>query len=76
MVQAVKVLPQEIQEVMEVRIWNVKLLEGVKRKKELRARAVPSICINQEVVFQSGIPEHEELLNAIKERLAAHLNRF
>jgi len=69
MVQAVKVLPHEIQAVIEVRIWNVKQLEGVKRKKELRAKAVPAIAINQEVVFQSGIPQHDELIIAISERL-------
>jgi hypothetical protein len=70
MVQSVKVLPTEIQEVIEVRLWNVKELQGIKRKKELRAKAVPSIAINEEVVFQSGIPQHEELIDAIRERLS------
>ena len=69
MVQSVKVLPKEIQECIEVRIWNVKELQGVKRKKEIGAKAVPSIAINEEVVFQSGIPQHEELIDAIRERL-------
>ena len=69
MVQAVKVLPQEIQEVIDIRIWNVKQLEGIKRKKELRAKAVPSIALNNEVVFCSGIPQQEELILAIRERL-------
>ena len=69
MVQSVKVLPKEIQDVIEVRIWNVKELEGIKRKRELRARAVPSIAIDYEVVFQSGIPQHEELISAITKRL-------
>jgi hypothetical protein len=48
----------------------VKTLEGIKRKKELRAQAVPSIAINEEVVFQSGIPQHEELIIAIRERVS------
>jgi hypothetical protein len=69
MVQAVKVLPNEIQELIVVRLWNVKELQGIQRKKELRAKAVPSIAINEEVVFQSGIPQHEELISAIRERL-------
>ena len=69
MVQSVKVLPKEIQDVIEVRLWDVKTLEGIKRKKALGARAVPSIAINEEVVFQSGIPQHEELIIAIRERV-------
>jgi hypothetical protein len=70
MVQSVKVLPTEIQEVIEVHLWDVKTLDGIKRKKALGARAVPSIAINEEVVFQSGIPQHEELIDAIRERLS------
>jgi hypothetical protein len=69
MVQAVKVLPAEIQELIEVQVWNVKELQGIQRKKALRAKAVPSIAINEEVVFQSGIPQHEELIAAIRARL-------
>jgi hypothetical protein len=70
MVESVKVLPKEIQDVVEVQIWNVKKLEGIKRKKELGARAIPSIAINGEVVFQSGVPQHEDLIRAIQERLS------
>jgi hypothetical protein len=70
MVESVKVLPKEIQDVIVVRIWNVKNLQGIKRKKELCARVVPSIAINHEVVFQSGIPQHEELIMAISDRLS------
>jgi hypothetical protein len=69
MVQSVKVLPTEIQELIEVRVWNVKELQGIQRKKVLGAKAVPSIALNEEVVFQSGIPQHEELIAAIRERL-------
>ncbi len=74
MVQSVKVLPKEIQDVIEVRLWDVKRLEGIKRKKELCANTVPSIAINGEVVFHSGIPQHEELISAIRERLAGPLD--
>jgi indole-3-glycerol phosphate synthase len=70
MVEAVKVLPKEIQDVIEVNIWNVKQLEGIKKKKELRAKAVPSIAVDGIVVFQSGIPQHDELIAAIRERLS------
>ena len=69
MVESVKILPKEIQDVIEVNIWNVKQLEG-KKKKELRAKAVPSIAVDGRVVFQSGIPPHDELIAAIRERIS------
>jgi hypothetical protein len=70
MVESVKVLPEDIQDVIEVNIWNVKQLEGIKKKKELRAKAVPSIAVDGRVVFQSGIPQHDELIAAIRERIS------
>ncbi len=70
MVEAVKVLPQELQEVIEIRTWNVKKLEGIKKKRELRAKVVPSIGINGKIVFGSGIPEQDELIAAIKEQIS------
>ena len=68
MVESVKVLPQEIQDLIDVHIWNVKELQGITRKKELGAKVVPSIAINGEVIFQAGIPLHDELISAIRER--------
>ena len=70
MVESVKVLPKEIQDVIEVNIWNVKQLEGIKKKKELGAKAVPSIAVDGRVMFQSGIPQHDELIAAIRERVS------
>ncbi|HET6460419.1 MAG TPA: hypothetical protein VFG29_06490 [Syntrophales bacterium] len=69
MVESVKVLPKEIQDVIEVYTWDVKKLEGIKKKMELRARTVPSIAVNGEVLFQCVIPQQDELLAAILERL-------
>ena len=68
MVESVKVLPEEVQQLMDIHIWNIKELKGIIRKKELRAKVVPAIAINGEVIFQSGIPQHEELIMAIRER--------
>lgn len=68
MVESVKVLPQEILDLIEVRVWNVKELPGIERKSELRARCIPSIAIGHEVVFESTIPPQEELIDAIKKR--------
>ncbi len=50
-VESGKVLPKEVQGLMDVRIWNVKEFRGITRRKELRAQVVPAIAINGEVVF-------------------------
>lgn len=68
MVDSVKALPKEIIERVDLRVWNVKKLEGIEKKKELGAKGVPSIAINREVVFQSGIPQEDELIEAILSR--------
>ena len=70
MVESVKVLPKEVQDLMDISIWNVKELQEISRKKELHAKVVPSIAINGEVFFQSGIPQHEELMMAIRKRFS------
>jgi hypothetical protein len=71
MVDSVKALPKEILEIIEIHIWNVKTLEGIKKKKQLRAKAVPSIGINGEIVFQAGIPQQDELIAAIREKISS-----
>ena len=70
MVESVKVLPEEVQDLMDVHIWNVKELQRIIRKRELHAKVVPAIAINGEVIFQSGIPQHEELIMAIRNVLS------
>ncbi|MGA3118739.1 MAG: hypothetical protein ABSF90_30490 [Syntrophobacteraceae bacterium] len=70
MVESVKILPKEIQDIIEVNVWNVKQLAGIKKKKELGAKAVPSIAVDGRVMFQSGIPQHDELIAAIRERVS------
>jgi len=70
MAETVKALPEEIKEVLDVRIWNVKRLEGIVRKNELGAVGIPCIAVDEEVVFSSMIPPQEELIEAIMKRLA------
>jgi len=69
MAEAVKVLPQEVQDAIEVRIWNVKALDGIIRKGELGSKCIPSIAINNNMVFESGIPLQEDLITAIRNHL-------
>lgn len=68
MAQSVQALPAEIQSIIEVREWDLRSREGVQRFKELRAKSLPSIALNGELVFESIIPPQEELVHAIEQR--------
>ena len=69
MVQAVKALPREIQEIIELRLWNVLDAEGMQRKTALNAVCMPTMAMNNRLVFESYIPMREELIEAIQECL-------
>jgi hypothetical protein len=68
MAEAVKALPQEIQELMEVREWDMRTREGVNRFRELKARSLPSIALDEQLVYESLIPGQEELAEEIRRR--------
>lgn len=68
MAESVKVLPQDIQAVIEVHEWDMRTREGVKRFMELKAKSLPSVALNGELVFEAIIPAQEELIAAILER--------
>ncbi len=68
MAQSVQELPTEIQSIMEVREWDLRTREGVTRFKELRAKSLPTIAINGELIFEAIIPPQEELIQAIQQR--------
>lgn len=65
MLEAVKALPQQIQNIIEVHEWDLRTREGVNRFLELKAKALPSVAIDGELVFEAIIPPQEELLAAI-----------
>ncbi len=67
MAQSVQALPDEIQSIMEVREWDLRTREGVARFKELRAKSLPSIALNGELVFEAIIPPQEELIQAVQQ---------
>lgn len=68
MAESVRSLPREIQEIIEVRQWDMRTLEGFVRFKELNVRSLPSLALNGEVVFEALIPSQEELMREILSR--------
>ncbi|MHB1043414.1 MAG: hypothetical protein ACYC0Q_11335 [Eubacteriales bacterium] len=72
MAESVKALPEEIQEIIEVYEWDMRTREGVKRFMELKAKSLPSVALNGELVYEAIIPMQEELIAAIRERYAGN----
>lgn len=65
MVAAVEALPQEILDKIEYRQWSMRTPEGVARFQQLRAKSLPALAIEEELVFECEIPEKDQLISAI-----------
>ncbi len=56
MAESVKVLPQDIQEIIEVHEWDMRTRDGVQRFRELKAKCLPSVALDGDLVYESLIP--------------------
>ncbi len=65
MMQAVRDLPPEIQEIIEIRERDMRTPDAARLFKENRIKKLPSIAIAGEPIFESLIPDQEELIGAI-----------
>ena len=65
MAESVKALPEDIKAMIEVHEWDMRTLKGVQRFRELKAKSLPSIALDGELVWEAIIPTHEELTNKI-----------
>jgi hypothetical protein len=68
MMEAIAALPDDIQEVIDYTEWSIKHQSGLNKFMELEVKVLPSICIEGEPVFESKIPQFEELIDAMAER--------
>ncbi len=68
MAKAVKALPEDIQKIVDVYEWDMRTLEGIQRFRELKAKSLPSIALDGDLVYESLIPMQEELCGAILRR--------
>ena len=68
MAESVKVLPEDIQKIIEVHEWDMRTREGVQRFKELKAKSLPSVALDGALVYESLIPMQEELIADIRRR--------
>ena len=68
MAESVKVLPEDIQQLMDVYEWDMRTREGVQRFRALKARSLPSVALDDDLVYESQIPMQEELAEEIRRR--------
>ncbi len=68
MAESVKVLPEEVQALIDVHEWDMRTREGVTRFRELKAKSLPSVALDSDLVYESLIPMQEELIEEIQRR--------
>lgn len=68
MAKAVKALPEDIQKIVEVYEWDMRTREGIQRFRELKAKSLPSVALDGDLVYESLIPMQEELCDEILRR--------
>jgi hypothetical protein len=68
MMESIAALPVDVQKVIEYKEWSIKTKEGIGMFTRLKGKVLPTICIEEDLVFQSIIPQYEELIDALSER--------
>ena len=70
MMESIAALPDDVQKMIQYTEWSIKTKEGIGMFTRLKGKVLPTICIEEDLVFQSIIPQYEELIDALAERAA------
>jgi len=68
MMESIAALPGDVQEMIEYTEWSIKNKDGVGKFLELKGKVLPTICIEEDLVFESIIPQYEELIDEMAKR--------
>ena len=75
MMESIAALPDDVQEMIAYQEWSIKNKDSLKKFMELKGRVLPTICIENDLVFESIIPQYEELIDALAERASSESMR-
>ena len=75
MAKSVQELPITIKQYIEVHEWDMRTLEGNSRFRQLKGKCLPSIALDDELVYESIIPGQEELIAEITRLWQSKNNR-
>jgi len=68
MMESIAAMPPDVQEMIEYKEWSIKNKSGIGKFLELSGRVLPTICIERDLVFESIIPQYEELIDELAKR--------
>jgi hypothetical protein len=68
MMESIAALPDDVQDMIEYTEWSIKNKDGVGKFLELKGKVLPTICIERDLVFESIIPQYEELIDEMAKR--------
>lgn len=68
MMESIAALPTDVQDMIEYKEWSIKNKDGIGKFLELKVKVLPSICIERDPVFESLIPQYEELIDEMAKR--------
>ena len=68
MMESIAALPSDVQEMIVYSEWSIKNKDGIGKFLELQGRVLPTICIERDLVFESIIPQYEELIDEMAAR--------
>ncbi|MCG6894087.1 MAG: hypothetical protein LJE65_10810 [Desulfobacteraceae bacterium] len=68
MMESIAALPGDVQEMIVYKEWSIKNKSGIGKFLELKGRVLPTICIESDLVFESIIPQYEELIDEMAKR--------
>ena len=64
----IKALPPDLQAILEYREWSTQEMDGRYKFMQLGGKVLPSIAIQDELCFESLIPEQGRFLEALAQR--------
>jgi len=70
MAKSVQDLPKEIHQYIDVHEWDMRTLEGNQRFRELKGKCLPTIALDEDLMYESLIPGQEDLAAEIIRRWA------
>jgi hypothetical protein len=68
MMESIAALPSDVQGMIVYKEWSIKNKDGIGKFIELKGRVLPTICIERDLVFESIIPQYEELIDEMAKR--------
>ena len=68
MMESIAALPSDVQDMIIYKEWSIKNKDGIGKFIELQGKVLPTICIEKDLVFESIIPQYEELIDEMAKR--------